>query len=255
MENYQIKLFKVLSNNYNIRKIIGETETEILKFLELQKIKESLKKPEKYSEVEITYNNEATQKHLKINFQQINHEKILIIFDRTQEVASTEIISWSGFAQRLAHEIKNPLSTINLTLQHIQEIAKKKFGKEAKILDNYTDSVFEEVERLRNTTDKFMRILSLEKSKIELNDVNIILDKTSAKYEATLPKGIKIKKYFAKDLPLIRCDENQIVAVFSNVIENSLEAIESKGALSLRTSLIEKDETLKGEIQNSGYID
>ncbi|MHA1279248.1 MAG: histidine kinase dimerization/phospho-acceptor domain-containing protein, partial [Candidatus Helarchaeota archaeon] len=72
-------------------------------------------------------------------------------------------MQWSGFAQRLAHEIKNPLSTINLTLQRIQHICKAKFGKEAKVLDQYTDSILEEVARLRNTTDKFMRILSIKK--------------------------------------------------------------------------------------------
>jgi len=150
------------------------------------------------------------------------------------------ILEWSGLAQRLAHDIKNPLSTINLTLQHIQEIIKKKFGGEAKALNKYTNSVLEEVERLRDTTDKFMRILSMEKPHLAPNDINQLINDTLKKHEASLPKAVKLEKCLAEDLPLIRCDEDQMITVFSNIIENAFEAMGSTGTLTIRTSLGEK---------------
>jgi signal transduction histidine kinase len=55
-----------------------------------------------------------------------------------------------------------------------------------------------------------------------------------------LPKAVKLKKYLAGDLPLIRCDENQMITVFSNIIENAFEAMGSTGTLTIRTSLSEK---------------
>lgn len=169
-----------------------------------------------------------------------------------KEEYTDRILEWSGLAQRLAHDIKNPLSTINLTLQRIQEIIKKKFGGEAKALNKYTNSVLEEVGRLRDTTDKFMRILSMEKPHLEPNDINQLISRTLNKYETRLPKAVKLEKYLAKDLPLIRYDEDQMITVFSNIIENAFEAMGSTGTLTIRTSLSEK--ITDGEILKSAEI-
>lgn len=169
------------------------------------------------------------------------------------------VLEWSGIAQRLAHEIKNPLSIINLTLQRIQEISKKQFGKDADVLDKYTSSILEEVERLRHTTDDFMKILSLEKPHSEPNDINCIINKVLEKYKTTLPRNIKIEKYLSNNLPLVRCDENQIIAVLRNIIQNAFEAIENRGIVTLRTTLnehIDKKKIVKYieiKIEDTGY--
>lgn len=151
-----------------------------------------------------------------------------------------QILEWSGLAQRLAHEIKNPLSTINLTLQRVQEICESKYGADARSLSKYTGSIHEEIERVRDTVDKFMKILAAEKANFQPNDINRILEAVIRKYESNLPEAVKIKKHLARDLPLVHCDENQISTVFSNIIENALEAMAGKGTLTLRTSFGEK---------------
>jgi len=153
---------------------------------------------------------------------------------------SSRIFEWSGFAQRLAHEIKNPLSTINLTLQRMHQVCKEKFGEKADIIDGCVESILEEVERLRNTTDRFMRVLSIDTPKFTQVDINELLNGLLKKYEKILPKQIKLKKTLAPDLPLAKCDEGQITTAFVNIIENAIEAIEGKGIVSVRTSLVEK---------------
>ena len=158
-----------------------------------------------------------------------------------QKAAYTDqILEWSGLAQRLAHEIKNPLSTINLTLQRVQEICENKYGADARSLNKYTDSIHEEIERVRDTVDKFMKILAAEKATFQPNDINRVIEAVMRKYESNLPEAVKIKKHLAKDMPLVHCDENQISTVLSNVIENALEAMASKGTLTLRTACTEK---------------
>jgi signal transduction histidine kinase len=153
---------------------------------------------------------------------------------------TSQVSEWSTFAQQLAHEIKNPLSTINLTLQRLQEISKKHFGDDSDVVDNYTRSVLEEVDRLRNTTDKFMKVLAIEKLNIQPENVNILIDQALIKYESAFSKGIKVKKLFASDLPLVDCDARQILSALFNVLENAQEAMEGQGILTIQTMNFDK---------------
>jgi signal transduction histidine kinase len=152
---------------------------------------------------------------------------------------AAKVMEWSWLARRLAHEIKNPLSTVNLTLQRIQEVSRKKFGKEAKVLEDYADSILEEVERIRETTDKFMRILSFSQPNLTPADVNAIVEKVLKKYEPSLPKGIRLEKTLAPDLPFVQCDETQIQAALSNILENAIDAVAGKGTVSVATIPVE----------------
>ncbi len=230
---------KITYYNYYIRKIVGETKEDLIKFIETAKIKKLIEECIDKKAIETKYN----EKLLNVYVIKVASETLMVVMDRTTEMTARDIISWSGFAQRLAHEIKNPLSTINLTLQRMNQLCKEKFGKEANIIDSYVASVLEEVERLRTTTDRFMRVLSIEAPKFTLVDLNGLLDEILKKYEGILPREVKINRYFARELPLVRCDEGQIVTAFSNIIENALEAMEGKGVLSMRTTVIEAIDT------------
>lgn len=175
----------------------------------------------------------------EITFYPIANLNVIALIDKTLTLMAETIISWAGFAQKLAHEIKNPLSTINLTLQRIQSICKEKLGKSGESIDKYTNSALEEVIRLRETVDKFMRILSLEKPNIMPININEILDKALNRLQLSKPRGIKLQKFYNPDLPVIYCDESQLNTAFSNIIENAFEAMGNKGVLTIRTNLTE----------------
>lgn len=178
-------------------------------------------------------------KKLEITSYTIAGIHVVALIDKTITALSEDIISWAGFAQKLAHEIKNPLSTINLTLQKVQSMCKEKFGKSGSIIEKYTKSALEEVVRLRETVDKFMRILSLEKMNIMPVNINELLERIVNRYQLNKPRGIKLQKFHTSHLPIIYCDEIQISAAFSNIIENAFEAMGNKGTLTIRTNLVE----------------
>ncbi len=169
-----------------------------------------------------------------------NSNKVVLIEDKTGKYTSDKIVSWAGFAQKLAHEVKNPLSTITLTLQRLQSLYRKELGKSAGGLDTYANSILEEVDRLRGTTDRFMRFLSIEKPNFELNDINSLIEAALEKYDRILPRGVKIKKSYGKNIPSVDCDSSQIMVLLNNLIENGLEAVGGSGVLSVRSLLVEK---------------
>ncbi len=159
---------------------------------------------------------------------------------RKKSEYAARLIEWSALAQRLAHEIKNPLSTINLTLQRIQEISRTKFGKDAKVLEKYTASVLEEVERLRDTADAFMKMISQEQPRLLEENINDLLNEVMRHYELSLPQDIKVDKHLAPGLSFIQCDRSQMISLFGIVIENALEAMTDHGILTLRSSIVER---------------
>lgn len=159
---------------------------------------------------------------------------------KKRSVYANQLLEWSGLAQRLAHEIKNPLSTINLTLQRLQEVSRSKFGGQAQALDKYTASILEEVERLRDTTDKFMKIIAHDQPRLSQENINELLEEVLQRFEVSRPEGVRIEKHLTSDLPLINCDQNQIKSLFVNIIENAVEAMAGQGVLTLRSSLVER---------------
>jgi len=247
MNNGAIKMFgkrmeEVLKKPCNV--LVNSKERESFsKWLENSRKGEALK---------FDFLSKGNIKNLKVKKLVLNNmNKLVLIEDITSRYLSDKIVSWAGFAQKLAHEVKNPLSTITLTLQRLQSLYRKELGKGAGKLDAYTDSILEEVDRLRGTTDRFMRILSIEKPVFELNDINSLVDASLEKYERVLPEGVKIKKSYGKDIPSVRCDSSQIMVLLNNLIENALEAIGGSGVLSIRSLLVEK--VIDGEIRK--YIE
>lgn len=231
---------KVKYLNRGVRVVLGNTEDDITNFIELPQIKEQIENLKQKGEIDMDYSRNGESRHLVIELHEINHDKMLIIHDETQEILSKNVISWAELAQRLAHEIKNPLSTINLTLQRIQSIGKEKFGVKANVLDKYTDSVLGEVDRLRHTTDKFMRVLSIEKPNLKPNRISDLLNVCLQRYKATLSGRIKVVKDMDANLPMVMCDDNQVGVLFANIVENAVDAITGEGVLTLRASLIEQ---------------
>jgi len=180
-------------------------------------------------------------------------QKMRRLTRRNEEAA--KILEWSWLAQRLAHEIKNPLSTVNLTVQRIQEVSRKKFGREAKVLEVYVNSILEEVERIRDTTDKFMRILDFDQPSLVPAGVNSLLEKVLKRYEPTLPKGIQVKRNFAPELPFVQCDENQIRTMFSNILENAIDALDGKGTVTVSTGMIDEPGRDRSRKRDKTFID
>ncbi|HEC77618.1 MAG TPA: GHKL domain-containing protein [candidate division WOR-3 bacterium] len=91
----------------------------------------------------------------------------------------------------------------------------------------------------------------IKKPEFTDNDLHGIIEAVLQKYERNLPRGIKVKRYFAEDISSIKCDQAQLNAAFSNLVENALEAMGSKGVLTIRTAVVEKiiDKSVKRYVE------
>ena len=169
--------------------------------------------------------------------------KLLFLTDISLHVNSQQTLEWAAMAQRLAHEIKNPLSILKLTLERLQISFEEHNPEHGPEYREQVDSMYEEVDRLRKATDGFMKLAKAEQPRFSSYPVKAVLDEVEQKYSGQLPKGIDFKIEEREQLPCINLDLDQMVIVFSNLIENAVRAMEGKGKLLLTAAVHQKINT------------
>lgn len=161
---------------------------------------------------------------------------VLVIEDLSELITAQRASAWQEVARRMAHEIKNPLTPIQLSAERIA----RRFadtngnpddihttdGQTVKVIQDGTTTIIREVQSLKMMVDEFSRFARLPNAKPERGDLNEIVRQVAALYEDR--KGeIAIVTALADSLPETLLDTEQIKRVFVNLIENALEAFDS----------------------------
>lgn len=157
---------------------------------------------------------------------------------RTEELRRAEkIAAWQDIAQKLAHEIKNPLTPIQLSAERLQRRYRNNPDDLSELLERCTQTIITEVEGLRRLLDEFSVLAQMPAP--ELSSVNLreTLDATLALFDE-FPNHIDCQIDFPADLPTVSADADHLKRAFLNLINNALEAMseerEKKGSLAIR---------------------
>ena len=162
---------------------------------------------------------------------------LMTIQDISSKVHSENIFEWAVVAQKLAHEIKSPLSTIRLATQQLHNETKlhniSTSGNEV-----YLERILNQVNRLHKLTDAFLKLTRLEKSSLESVNLNSLMDEVLDSYRYQTAGDIKIEKKY-QDIPEVNADRQQIIIVLKNLIDNSCKAMQKSGVLTFTTRFIQ----------------
>ena len=157
---------------------------------------------------------------------------------RTEELRRAEkIAAWQDIAQKLAHEIKNPLTPIQLSAQRLQRRYRNNPDDLSELLERCTQTIITEVEGLRRLLDEFSVLAQMPAP--ELSPVNLreALDTTLALVDE-FPNHIDCQIGFPANLPPVTADADHLKRAFLNLINNALEAMseagEREGCLTIR---------------------
>jgi PAS domain S-box-containing protein len=153
---------------------------------------------------------------------------VLVIEDLTDLLAAQRAAAWSEVARRLAHEIKNPLTPIQLSAERIAKNFRQSKGNEdarlAQIIDECAATITREVGGLKELVDEFSRFARLPHAKLEPSDLNEITRQAIALYEERLG-ATQLQVQLAPNLPVAPLDAEQMRRVLVNLIENALESL------------------------------
>lgn len=137
---------------------------------------------------------------------------------------------------RVAHEIKNPLSSISLNIELLLDELKGYDGMATKEAINLLASIMAEVDRLTGISEEYLQFARLPTQPLKGKSINDILSElTGFLREEISEDNITLTEDYEKELPLVAVDERQIKQAFLNILKNSFEAMPDGGKLYVRT--------------------
>ncbi|MFC1714731.1 ATP-binding protein [Candidatus Poribacteria bacterium] len=167
---------------------------------------------------------------------------------REREVRAERLAAWREVARRIAHEIKNPLTPIQLSMYRLR----KNLGGEKydEIFQQAYTSITNEVENLRNMVTEFSDFARMPKPRTKLSDPGEIVQNAMDLY-AGLPDNIALHTELSDNLPQVMADDSQIRQVLHNLIGNAVEAMTDGGRLSVAMGL-DNDDFVAIQISDTG---
>ncbi|MEW6096224.1 MAG: ATP-binding protein [bacterium] len=157
--------------------------------------------------------------------------------------------AWQQVAQTLAHEIKNPLTPIQLSIERIKRKYKGADLQFANILEEDSKLILQEIDSLRRLTDEFSQFARMPELKLKKDAINPIIASLTAGYSASYPQ-IAFNLKLEKDLPLILVDSDSLKRALMNIIKNAIEAMPNGGTLEIKNRL--ENQAVIIEIQDTG---
>jgi two-component system, NtrC family, nitrogen regulation sensor histidine kinase NtrY len=194
---------------------------------------------------------------LLVNIQVIRgntrkYRGLVIVFeDLTHLIKTQKIAAWKEVAQGIAHEIKNPLTPIQLNTQRL----KKKYyeNKEdfARVFDESINIIDQEVEGMKELLNEFLRFSRMPTPNPRPTSLHKIIDEILISYSEH-EKKIKIKKSFDPNLGAIHIDPEQIHRVFINLFQNATDAVDEGGVIQISTRILQKEKLVRIEFSDDG---
>jgi nitrogen fixation/metabolism regulation signal transduction histidine kinase len=168
----------------------------------------------------------------------------LMVFDDITEVVSAQRSeAWSEVARRLAHEIKNPLTPIQLSAERLQhKLEAKLTGTDQAMLVRSVGTIVNQVQAMKTLVNEFRDYARLPAAHLTPLHLNALVTEVLALY-ATAQETGHLTCELAADLPLIVGDLSQLRQVIHNLLQNALDAVadQSDGRVSVRTEVARSD--------------
>jgi len=158
---------------------------------------------------------------------------VLVLDDVTPLIRAQKVAAWREVARRLAHEIQNPLTPIQLCAERLRRHFATAAPAAQALVDECTDTIVGEVESLKGLVDEFSQFARMPAPRTVPTDLGELIIDTLALYNGIFT-DVRIEHRLAP-VPLVRLDAEQIRRVLINLVDNAIEAMERKGAIIVET--------------------
>ena len=159
---------------------------------------------------------------------------VLSLEDITDELRTERILAWGEMARQVAHEVKNPLTPIKLSVQHIRRAWKDQKGEFETILERNVGAILKEIDRLAEIASGFSRFgapAAAGNVPLEPVDVGAVARELLTLYRGGEGGPIEFAADIPEDLPRISARETELKEVLSNLLENARAAIDGNGSV------------------------
>jgi len=242
--------------------LIGKDFEEVLQDSKYKEIVQNIERAviNKYQvsdkEITVNFNSQSTTLALTISpIEQDNQSNIgliIVLDDLTQLIKAQKIAAWKEVAQRVAHEIKNPLTPIQLSAERIERKIRNKEAHIDKTLIESTKTIIQEARTIKNLIDEFSNFARMPKIDLKETNIHEILKQTIAPFQGIFSE-IEFKTQFDPHVPKkIKLDRAQMKRALTNIIDNAIDALNKKGEIEIKTSFDKQYNKIQIEISDTG---
>jgi len=168
--------------------------------------------------------------------QDMQHGHVIVIDDITALIQGQRHAAWSEMARRLAHEIKNPLTPIQLATERLRH--KYMNGMRADDTDTFdrlTNTIIQQVETMKDMVNSFTDFSSTPEMNLQMTDINDLLREVVDLY-ANLNSNTEIITHLSDNIPPIAVDKGRLRQVFNNLVKNAFDACDKCKVFRLEVS-------------------
>jgi two-component system nitrogen regulation sensor histidine kinase NtrY len=159
---------------------------------------------------------------------------VLVLDDVTPLIRAQKVAAWREVARRLAHEIKNPLTPIQLSAERLRRHFTDAPPGARALVEECTGTIVGEVESLKGLVDEFSQFARMPSPRTVPSDVHQLIHDTLALYNGIFT-DVRIDQQTAAGVPLVRLDPEQIRRVIINLVDNAIEATDRRGNIVVET--------------------
>jgi two-component system, NtrC family, nitrogen regulation sensor histidine kinase NtrY len=190
---------------------------------------------------------------------------VMVLEDLTEVLKSQKANAWREVARRMAHEIKNPLTPIQLSADRLLKNYNRAYEAEAlsaqqekqnfeTVLQECVQTISMEVTTLKSMVDEFSRFARMPSANFIPSNLNVIIENTLASYDGRF-HGVTVIRDLSPEIPEIKLDPEQFKRVFVNLFDNALEAMEDspEKELTIISNFYPEKETVEVIVKDTGH--
>jgi nitrogen fixation/metabolism regulation signal transduction histidine kinase len=177
---------------------------------------------------------------------------LILLDDVTDLMRSNQLAAWAEMARAIAHEIKNPLTPIQLSTEHLRRLLTDRGSLPDPEIESCLESVIKQVRSLREIAGEFSTFARLPDLTLSPEDPAELLREVAAPYAAAPPPGLRVEQHYEGTLPRVLVDRRVISRALINLIENALQAMPEGGTLQLSAERLAGRDEIALTIADSG---
>ncbi|HEX6216858.1 MAG TPA: HAMP domain-containing protein, partial [Vicinamibacterales bacterium] len=160
---------------------------------------------------------------------------VLVVDDVTPLIRAQKVAAWREVARRLAHEIKNPLTPIQLSAERLRRKLTDVSPPLQELVQECTSTIIGEVESLKGLVDEFSQFARMPAPRAVPTDLHALLNDTLSLYDG-LFAAVEFHKHYDAAVTQVRVDPEQMKRVMINLIDNAIEAMGRQGRIVIETA-------------------
>jgi PAS domain S-box-containing protein len=182
------------------------------------------------------------------------HGTVLVVEDMTELLRAQRQLAWKEVAQRVAHEIKNPLTPISLSAERIARHLDRPQPDSPNVIRKCSEVILGCVGTLRTLVDQFSALAQFPAPQPRACDMNQVVDQALTLFAGRL-EGITVQRDLEQGLPTVLADPEAIRRALANLIDNAAEAMQGSllRVLGIRSRLSEDGGAVEVEISDTGH--